>query len=405
MLAAVDMVLADSIVPVLRWRGELTTPLVMYKQKEPNILNLHVKDGSLEVQSLNPNSGIWEPILERFRLGLDVERKAIGEDRDTHAIWVLLSGHEPVLLNVTPSTVKRLKYIMPLFIESVTSSSLVGDAENDHKTGVKYRVVNLLLGLMPSVLHLAAAGSQEGMACLLLLATYRFGSSIDLHFRSRYTKNLVASVKPSGSEWKSLDEVHGESTSSEWLSLERTGAVMLRPGAARGRLCKELGGCVAELLSPSPSHKLLFLAAPLRVHNQTDLTLVIRFHDSKRQVLQLDLILGPAPSCGPRPVFVRSMWRLDRRGTTRAAPGGPSARFLSIRYFCTFCLCLPSILGNLPLPSLPYRPVQTTSTEEVQRMLRSVAAGNSGVDLRSEKQLHRPRRGWRNGVKVLRCRW
>lgn len=116
MLAAVDMVLADSIVPVLRWRGELTTPLVMYKQKdcrswelqipchrhlgysmifcvlcermgqsglpsasgkrlrnwmrstvytghcwrlrliaigsslqEPNILNLHVKDGSLEV--------------------------------------------------------------------------------------------------------------------------------------------------------------------------------------------------------------------------------------------------------------------------------------------------------------------------------------------------------------------
>ncbi|CAK9022321.1 unnamed protein product [Durusdinium trenchii] len=269
MLAAVDMVLADSIVPVLRWRGELTTPLVMYKQKEPNILNLHVKDGSLEVQSLNPNSGIWEPILERFRLGLDVERKAIGEDRDTH---VLLSGHEPVLLNVTPSTVKRLKYIMPLFIESVTSSSLVGDAENDHKTGVKYRVVNL------------------------------FGSSIDLHFRSRYTKNLVASVKPSGSEWKSLDEcilphfataitaqVHGESTSSEWLSLERTGAVMLRPGAARGRLCKELGGCVAELLSPSPSHKLLFLAAPLRVHNQTDLTLVIRFHDSKRQVLQLDL--------------------------------------------------------------------------------------------------------------------
>ena len=144
-----------------------------------------------------------------------------------------------------------MKYIMPLFIESVTSSSLVGDAENDHKTGVKYRVVNLLLGLMPSVLHLAAAGSQEGLvrsetqwgnpwlfkrfpfknspcrskdglpsALGYLPVTQkpvkravrgsprfpRFGSSIDLHFRSRYTKNLVASVKPSGSEWKSLDE-------------------------------------------------------------------------------------------------------------------------------------------------------------------------------------------------------
>ena len=31
-----------------------------------------------------------------------------------------------------------------------------------------------------------------------------------------------------------------------------------------------------ELLSPQPSHKLLVLAAPLRVHNQTDLTLVLR---------------------------------------------------------------------------------------------------------------------------------
>ena len=48
MVPAVDMVLADSIVPVLRWRGELATPIVMYKQKEPNILTLHV-DGALEV--------------------------------------------------------------------------------------------------------------------------------------------------------------------------------------------------------------------------------------------------------------------------------------------------------------------------------------------------------------------
>ena len=36
-------------------------------------------------QSLNPNSGIWEPILERFHLALEMERTAIGDDRDTHA--------------------------------------------------------------------------------------------------------------------------------------------------------------------------------------------------------------------------------------------------------------------------------------------------------------------------------
>ncbi len=34
MVTAVDMVLADSIVPVLRCRGELVAPIVMYKQKE-----------------------------------------------------------------------------------------------------------------------------------------------------------------------------------------------------------------------------------------------------------------------------------------------------------------------------------------------------------------------------------
>lgn len=274
MLPAIDVVLADSIVPVLRCRGELTAPMVMYKQKEPNILTLHVKDGALEVQSLNPSSGMWEPILERFRLGLDVERKAFENDRDLH---VHLRGHEPMLVNVTPSTVKRLKYIMPLFIESVTSSSLVGgDQAPSHPNGgpaqaVKYRVVNL------------------------------FGSPIDLHFRSRYAKHLTSSVKPSGSDWKSLDEwilphfatavtahVHGETSSgSPWLSLERTGAVMLKPGRLKQK--EPLGSCVAELLSPVPSHKLIVLAAPLRVHNQTDLTLIIRFHDSKRQVLPLEL--------------------------------------------------------------------------------------------------------------------
>ena len=37
-------------------------------------------------------------------------------------------------------------------------------------------------------------------------STVRSGAVIDLHFRSRYAKHLSTSVKPSGSEWKSLDE-------------------------------------------------------------------------------------------------------------------------------------------------------------------------------------------------------
>eukprot|EP00439_Symbiodinium_sp_Y106_P034075 s118_g4.t1 len=229
-------------------------------------------------------------------------------------------------------TVKRLKYITPLFIESVTSSDLLGageeeregeeghgarvvhahaeqhqehhhdphqhhhhhhhhDGHHDAKTakGIKYRVVNL------------------------------FGSAMKLHFRSRYTKNVMALVKPSGSDWRSLDEwvlphfatavtaqvsdrshPHGKddkkSPKSEWLSLERSGAVTI-PGV----------GCVAEMLSPSPSHKLILLGAPLRVHNQTDLTLVVRFHDAqKRAVIPVDLrsssaceasLLGSSHSC------------------------------------------------------------------------------------------------------------
>lgn len=107
-------------------------------------------------------------------------------------------------------------------------------------------------------------------------------------------RNLLCSVKPSGSDWTSLDdlilphfatavtaEVHGDTACSDWLSLERSGCVPLRKQ-----------GVLVELLSPMVSHKLLLVAAPLRVHNQTDLALFIRFHDAKRQVLQLELPPG-----------------------------------------------------------------------------------------------------------------
>ncbi|OLQ14217.1 hypothetical protein AK812_SmicGene1702 [Symbiodinium microadriaticum] len=212
-LEAVDMVLADSIVPVLRCRAELPKPgLVMYKQKEPNILTNHIQDFTLEL---------------RFRMGLEVERHMHGEDRD---INVIVSGHEPVL-------VKRLKYITPLFIESVTSSDLLGagEEEREGEEGHGARVV-----------HAHAEQHQDHHVVNL------FGSAIKLHFRSRYAKNVMALVKPS------VDLIGGlqvkmrrwvlphfatavtaqddkKSPKSEWLSLERSGAVTI-PAV----------GCVAE---------------------------------------------------------------------------------------------------------------------------------------------------------------
>ena len=70
MVAAVDMVLADSIVPILRLRTELAAPVVMYKQKEPNLLTLHV-DGALEV-FLDMQKGLW-----RACDGLETARKRL----------------------------------------------------------------------------------------------------------------------------------------------------------------------------------------------------------------------------------------------------------------------------------------------------------------------------------------
>eukprot|EP00930_Biecheleria_cincta_P034350 TRINITY_DN23752_c0_g1_i1.p1 TRINITY_DN23752_c0_g1~~TRINITY_DN23752_c0_g1_i1.p1 ORF type:complete len:2456 (+),score=487.41 TRINITY_DN23752_c0_g1_i1:313-7368(+) len=264
MFDAIDIILADSIVPIMRWRAELMPPgLVMYKQREPNLLTLNVANLALEVESLNPKSGVWEPFAERTHLGMEVERKLRDDHRDMH---VIISGHTPALLNVTPTMVTRVSYIMPLFIESVTASSLIDTKPQQKalsdKSVVKYRVINLC------------------------------GKPIELNFASPYKNGLTATVQPTGSEWKSLDkwilphfstaltaQVSG-SAASEFLSLERSGAVAI-PSS----------GCVAELLTPSPSHRLLLLAPPLRVHNQTDLPMIIRFHDAaENRVLMVDLL-------------------------------------------------------------------------------------------------------------------
>ncbi|CAK0793463.1 unnamed protein product, partial [Prorocentrum cordatum] len=115
-------------------------------------------------------------------------------------------------------------------------------------------------------------------------------------------------VPPTGAGWQSLDALVLPSFAtalaartlgwgsddagrplgfSEPLSLERANAVTI-PGS----------GLVAELLTPSPSHRLLLLATPLRVHNQTDLALHLRFHAEGGDGLPLQLDgLAQAPAC------------------------------------------------------------------------------------------------------------
>eukprot|EP00927_Polykrikos_kofoidii_P012211 TRINITY_DN1524_c1_g2_i1.p1 TRINITY_DN1524_c1_g2~~TRINITY_DN1524_c1_g2_i1.p1 ORF type:complete len:2559 (+),score=521.14 TRINITY_DN1524_c1_g2_i1:670-7677(+) len=265
-IEAIDMTLADSIMPVMRFRLELAPPgLQLYQQSIPYCMSVKIDSLMMEVDVLNPRNGYWEPLAERFHLGLQVERKpGIEDTRTTH---ITVSGHEPLLLNFTPTSVRRAGWIMPQFIKSITFSlpqdfgkGKEGD-ENALVDSVKYRVVNL---------------SDE---------------PFELKFKSRHKDNLVTTVRPTGSHWRQLDEwvlphfstaiavrcysTKGGMQWSEFLSLERVGAVTVPQS-----------GYVAELRTPAPSHRLLLLATHLRVHNQSDLALQVRFHDSiSHQVL------------------------------------------------------------------------------------------------------------------------
>ena len=182
---------------------------------------------------------------------LQVERRPEGEGFATH---VIVSGQEPLLVNLTPTSVQRVTRILTLFSLTPTSQGIL------HAEAVKYRVVNLC------------------------------DYALELCVKSE-DRTIMTHVRPSGSLWEPLDDLilpHFASTlyvrvpggrDSDSLLLEHPGVVTI-PGS----------GAVAELLTPNPSHHLLLLATPLRVHNQTNLTLSIRFHDAmQREVLMVDI--------------------------------------------------------------------------------------------------------------------
>lgn len=259
---ALELTMADSISPVMRTRVEFLQPgVILYFQKDPEHLTLNIDKAALAVNVLNPRHGAWEPVAERFHLGVELSREG-GKTK------VSVLGHEPLLLDFTPTAVVKTLSTVPLFLEALGGAGQLQPAKSSSGEGAKYRIVNIS------------------------------GTPLQVSFHSRHTSGLKTLVTPTGSKWESLDEwvLPNFATSitvsipsgraSEPLALERTGAVSI-PGC----------GLVAEVLASSPSHRLVLLSTPVRVHNNSDLTLLVRFHNEVDMEKALELEHAEANTC------------------------------------------------------------------------------------------------------------
>ncbi|CAE8664265.1 unnamed protein product, partial [Polarella glacialis] len=243
-----DMSLAvsDSVLPILRLQLQVLPPGLTLKS-EGDLTSLSLADAGLSVDVLNPRHGAWEPLLERFNFGVQV-----ASDAGRQSTEVQLVAHGPLLVNLIPTPLRLIGSIGSVFAASLSPSQV---AEAPHGSrGQKFRIINLCD--MP----------------------------LELAFSGENGKVVLASVAPSGSQWVGLDKLLLSMSPrhvtvrlpgggmSEPLLLEQSGAVVV-PDSQEA--------VVAELLTPEPTHRLLLLAPPLRVHNQTDLTLAVRFHSQQ----------------------------------------------------------------------------------------------------------------------------
>jgi len=313
-----EVTLADSILPVLRLRTEFAEPgLRLTWQSVPAMMDLDV-NGMWELGIANERNGEWEPLFERIDLGLHLTRIAEGTTgRKTNIVF---SGRQPLLVNLTPSAVRRSAWILPQFLNSLTFSSLQHDTRRSSNIVMdKYRVVNLC------------------------------DDPIELEFASKYRNENMTQVKPTGSRWESLDSwilpcfatslrlrVPGTDRVamefSEPLNIERTGVVSI-----------PRSGAVAELLQPHQSHRVLLIASPLRVHNQTDLALMIRFHDASQQEV-LDVELNDVNACDAAQLGSSLPEHLFLSQYTDAGPKAKPGR--------NTLLLPPNALCNVPAPAL-----------------------------------------------------
>eukprot|EP00928_Gymnodinium_smaydae_P072462 TRINITY_DN5580_c0_g3_i1.p1 TRINITY_DN5580_c0_g3~~TRINITY_DN5580_c0_g3_i1.p1 ORF type:complete len:2456 (+),score=530.05 TRINITY_DN5580_c0_g3_i1:91-7458(+) len=253
-----QLTLSDSIVPVMRVYLQVPNPGLQFAlQRVPDTLptmSATLKDASVDLDFMNPRHGYFEPVVEHFSLDINFDRSQDAKQKRalTH---VVLSGHRPLLVNLSPTTVRTTAWFLPVFLSSFKASTKEALAiEQQEVAGVnecKYRVINLC------------------------------DKSFTLEFESSHKKGLSLKVDPTGSDWKSLDEfilphfsesitvqAVGADASSLPLALDRGNRCVVVPGA---------GDCVAELLTPHPSYRLLLIGPCLRLHNQTNLPLVVNF--------------------------------------------------------------------------------------------------------------------------------
>jgi len=290
-----NITLSDSVMPVCRLCTDVGEPgIVVNFVSAPRYVGVMVNKASVEVELFNPRHGSWEPVLEHFELSIKYTQK-VGNDgiADTHLV---LSGYKPLLLNVSPTVIRIATWFVPFFLDGfrvpsadeVGASSIEALDNAQHGRIDKYRVVNLC--------------QQDVM----------------LSFNSRHKVGLRTTVPPTGSDWQSLDEwilpyfadsvvvrlLDGVPSSS--LALDRGVGAVEVPGG---------NGLFAELLTPHPSHRLLVIGSALRVHNQTDLPVVLRFHKAAQDMsvfetqledqIQCDAALfgHSPPSCTARSMY------------------------------------------------------------------------------------------------------
>eukprot|EP00929_Paragymnodinium_shiwhaense_P000204 TRINITY_DN10044_c0_g1_i2.p1 TRINITY_DN10044_c0_g1~~TRINITY_DN10044_c0_g1_i2.p1 ORF type:complete len:2722 (-),score=650.48 TRINITY_DN10044_c0_g1_i2:259-8424(-) len=268
---ALDIILVDSIVPVAKMRVDMPkTGLSYFSQTQPDATSLDLQRLTFEAELFDQHKGVWEPFVERFFAGvqLSMVQTSGSGDKSSAATHTLLSGYSPLLLNLTPASIQTMTL------------------QAEHWS---------------AVFEAPAADDTDSVDCQSRAGSAKFSAvnlcdhPLELEFLSSHRKGLLKIVKPTGSRPDSLDDwvlpnfatavkvrVPGSTQPfSEPLQLERAGlAPVAIPECA----------AVAELLAPVAGRRLLLLATSLRLHNQTDLPLLVRFHDPVQQeVLMVDL--------------------------------------------------------------------------------------------------------------------
>mmetsp|Transcript_61203 Transcript_61203/g.197864 ORF Transcript_61203/g.197864 Transcript_61203/m.197864 type:complete len:2568 (-) Transcript_61203:194-7897(-) len=262
---SLDLTLADSVVPVMVLHMQWTPPgLQIYRHRLPHVILTTEIAFSLEVDILNPRNNAWEPLIEQFHGGVQYERECPDDSRHSK---IIVSAGEELLLNLKPTMLQRFLWFTPVFMRGLTFEENLVVTSSDGATAdvSKYRVLNLC------------------------------NQTLELEFKSCHRTNLRTTIDPTGSQWEHLDKwvvspYYATALAvrlpggqfSEALSLEHDGAVAVPDS-----------GLIAELLTPSPldrmQHRMLLLGTALRVHNQTDLPLLVRFHTGDSEVLAVPL--------------------------------------------------------------------------------------------------------------------